>query len=159
MWRQPIGVDVLVLWVIPIQEKVVHMKQDGDGIYTILIDVWEVWQLCCSDMIFYICQGAPSIGQILIVVPFVKWLGSAHSKWQKQRQRMLHDLHIVNRYIEDVLRILSTREVRQTCRRQSFNTKSHIRKTSLNLVHSYCFKMYNRAPTEGNCMADQIQVV
>lgn len=86
MWRQPIGVDVLVLWVKEnIQEKVVHMKQDGDGIYTILIDVWEVWQLCYSDTIFYICQGAPSIGQILIVVPFVKWLASAHSKWQKQR--------------------------------------------------------------------------
>lgn len=40
MWRQPIGVDVLVLWVKEnIQEKVVRMKQGGDGIYTILIDV------------------------------------------------------------------------------------------------------------------------
>lgn len=35
MWRQPIGVDVLVLWVKEnIQEKVVCMKQVGDVIYT-----------------------------------------------------------------------------------------------------------------------------
>lgn len=55
--------------------------------------------------------------------------------------------------------MLSTREEGQTCRRLFFNTKSRIRKTSLNLVRSYSFKMYIRAPTEGNCMGDQIHIV